>query len=395
MDDERDFDVVVYGATGFTGELTARYLAKKGETSRWAIAGRNREKLERVRTELASIDAALEDLEILIARSDDQASLEAMTSRTKVVLSTVGPFIEYGEPLVAACVETGTDYCDITGEPEFVELTIAKYGDAAMRAGVRIVSCCGFDSIPHDLGAWLTARQLPSNEPMVIEGFVRSKGTFSGGTWQSAIQAMANFRSAAKARKSRPRRPAPDGRKVGLVKPKVHREKKLGAWAVPLPTIDPDVVRRSAKLLPEFGPDFRYGHYARVKHLTTVVGAGLAVGGLFALSQFPPTRMLLQKVKTSGDGPDEAERSRSWFQVTFLGRAGGETAHVEVAGGDPGYDETSKMLAEAALAMALDGDALPDRSGVLTTATGIGQPLLDRLRDAGLTFDVVAASMTR
>lgn len=387
----RELDVVVYGATGFTGQLTAKYLANKGETSRWAIAGRNPKKLEKVRSELVTIDPALAELEIIIASSDNPEQLRAMAARTQVVMSTVGPFALYGEPLVAACIQEQTDYCDITGEPEFVDGILKLYSQSARDAGVRIVSCCGFDSIPHDLGAWLCARELPNDAPMKIEGFVRSRGTFSGGTWQSAIAAMAGFKRTAQARKERPRIEAGQGRRVRLLKPKVHREKELDCWAVPLPTIDPDVVRRSAAHLPEYGPDFRYGHYARVKKATTVAAAGVAVGSLFALAQLPPTLALLKKIKSSGDGPDAAERSRSWFQVTFLGEGGGKKARVEVAGGDPGYDETAKMLAESALAMALDRDRLPHAAGVLTTASGIGQPLLDRLRDAGMTFDVVDA----
>lgn len=377
---EREFDVVVYGATGFTGKLVAAYLAgRTTERVRWAIAGRNADKLR----------ALGFDVPVIVANSNDPASLRAMAARTTVVATTVGPYAKYGEPLVDACVQEGTHYCDITGEPEFVDMTRAKYHSAAQDAGVRVVSCCGFDSIPHDVGAWLCARELPDDAPMTVQGFVRSKGTFSGGTWHSAINAMANIREMGA------RRPPHDtptgGRRVGGLPKKVSRNAELGCWAVPLPTIDPEVVLRSAALLPEYGPHFRYGHYARVKKLSTLVVGGVALGGILLGAQFGPTRKRLLQVKSPGDGPPEAQRAKSWFEVVFLGRSErGARAKVIVKGGDPGYTETSKMLAESALCLALDGDRLPERAGVLTTVGAMGQPLLDRLRAAGLTFDVVA-----
>ncbi len=396
----RNFDVVVYGATGFTGALVAKYLAQKGETERWAIAGRNRTKLDALASELAAIDSRWRGLPIIEASADDLESLHAMAAQTRVVISTVGPFIRYGKNLVAACAQEGTHYCDITGEPEFVDQTL-EFDALAKAKGAKLVSCCGFDSIPHDLGAWLCAKELPSDKPMTIKGFVRSKGTFSGGTWQSALQAMANSREHMAKRKSRASIPATHGRKVRPLPMRIIRERSLDAWAVPLPTIDPEVVRRSAKALDVFGPDFHYGHYARVKRLPTVLAGGALVGGIFALAQLPATRKLLAGYKSSGEGPSESERKNAWFEVTFLGEGGGKKAKVIVGGGDPGYDETSKMVAETALSLALDpapgepatedAEPLPANFGVVTPASGLGQNLVNRLRAAGMRFEVHAA----
>src|SRR5262249_45520080 len=163
MIDKRENDVVVFGATGFTGRLTAEYLARKAqrEPLRWAIAGRNRAKLEEVRHALEAIDPAAVNVGVLEASIDDPASLAAMARSARVVLTTVGPYAKYGEPVVKACVDEGTDYVDITGEPDFVDMTLEKYGAAAREKQIRIVSCCGFDSIPHDLGALFTVKQLP------------------------------------------------------------------------------------------------------------------------------------------------------------------------------------------------------------------------------------------
>lgn len=386
MASERKYDIVIFGATGFTGGLTAEYLAEHAPRElTWAVAGRSEAKLRDVQQRLSS--RACPPDGIVVADISDEASIRAMARSTRVLTTTVGPFDELGEPIVRACVEEGTDYLDITGEPQFVDRTIERYDAEARERGVKIVSCCGFDSIPHDLGVLFTVEQLPRGVPLKIEGFVRSRGTFSGGTWHSAIRAFGQAREYARSRKKAPRQ---DGeRRVRGVRPAVHYEKEIGAWACPLPTIDPQVVLRSARLLDEYGPDFTYGHYVRVKRLPTLVAGVAAVGTLFALAQLPPTRSLLLKVKDRGEGPSEEQRARSWFRVTFLARAGGRTLLTEVAGGDPGYTETSKMLAESALCLALERERTPELTGVITPAAAMGRPLIERLERAGITFRVL------
>ena len=194
MTNDRRFDVVVYGATGFTGGLVAEYLAENGPPDlRWAIAGRNSQKLAAVKDRVARKNPALASLPVLSASADDPASLDALAASTRVVLTTVGPYAKYGEPLVAACVKAGTDYVDITGEPDFVDTMVRKYHETAKEKQLRIVSCCGFDSIPHDLGALFTAQKLAPNDAMTVRGFVRAKGGVSGGTWHSALGAMADL----------------------------------------------------------------------------------------------------------------------------------------------------------------------------------------------------------
>jgi short subunit dehydrogenase-like uncharacterized protein len=387
---DRRFDVVVFGATGFTGKLVAAYLARKRKTERFtfALAGRSRAKLLEVRHGLEAIDPRAHEIEVIVANVDDPASLEAMAAQARVVLTTVGPYALHGEPLVAACVAKGADYVDITGEPEFVDRTIVKYDEAARAAGIRIVSCCGFDSVPHDLGVLFTVKQVPKDGPITIEGCVRASGTFSGGTWQSAINAFAHP-GEMRARARQARRPPPQGRTVRGLRPSVRWEKRLGAWLVPMPTIDPQVVLRSARAIDAYGPEFRYGHYAQVKSLATVIGGAVGIGAVVALAQLPPTRRLLERVRASGEGPSEAVRAKSKFRVTFLAQAGTARVRTSVSGGDPGYDETSKMLAESALCLALDREKLPPRTGVVTPAAGIGEPLIDRLQAAGIRFEVL------
>ncbi len=385
----RDHDVVVFGATGFTGELTAAYLAEHAPAGlRWALAGRNQAKLEAVRSKLAKIDPALADLPLLHADTTDDASLKEVAASTRVVITTVGPYLLYGEPLVAACAEAGTDYVDLTGEPEFVDQMYLEHHETAVANGARIVHACGFDSIPHDLGAWFTVQELGSSEPIALRGVVRSNATFSGGTFHSAITAMSRakqMRAAMVAR--RKKEPRPEGRTSRAVSGKPHRDPDLGYWLLPLPTIDPFVVARSGAALASYGPDFRYSHYAGLKTLRYTAGAVATVSALAVSAQIPPVRNFLKSRVKQGEGPSVERREKAWFTVDFIGESAGMTVHTRVSGGDPGYTDTAKMLAESALCLALDDN--PQTSGQVTTASAMAENLLVRLQAAGIRFEVV------
>ena len=391
MASPRKYDLVLFGATGFTGGLTAEYLAQHAPAStRWALAGRNRAKLEAVRTRLAALNPACAGLSLIEADVGDADALRQLAQSPKVVLTTVGPYILHGEALVAACAAVGTHYADLTGEPEFVDLMWLKYHEQAQQTGAKIVHCCGFDSIPHDLGAYFTVQQLPQGVPLKVEGFVRAGGTFSAGTYHSAINAFGRMREYAQvAKQRRGREQYPQGRRIGSTRQKVRFEKTLGTWVVPFPTVDPQVVRRSAAALDRYGPEFRYGHYVQVKKLASVATMIAGVSALFTLAQAGPTRRWLLSKKTSGEGPTPERRAKSWFRVRFHGEGGGRKVVTEVKGGDPGYGETAKMLAESALCLA--HDQLPDRAGQLTTAAAMGDALLARLQRAGISFEVVPA----
>ncbi len=385
---DREFDVVLFGATGFTGGLTADYLAGAvPDGCRWALAGRNPAKLEAVRDRLAETDPELKSLELLHADVTDAASLADVAARARVVITTVGPYVEHGGPLVAACAEAGTDYVDLTGEPEFIDRTYLAHHARAVETGARIVHACGFDSVPHDLGAMFTVQQLPEGVPLRVRGMVRSNATLSGGTFASALAA---FSRAGKMKQAHAERrevePRVQGRKVRITAKRPHFDKEAGYWLVPLPTIDPLVVRRSAAVLERYGPDFTYSHYAAAKKLPTVVGGIGLVAAVAAAAQVPPLRRLLMSRLPQGEGPSEERRARSYFSVRFIGEGGGRTTYTEVRGGDPGYTETAKMLAESALSLAFDDN--PPTAGQVTTAVAMGQNLLDRLVRAGLTFTV-------
>jgi short subunit dehydrogenase-like uncharacterized protein len=386
---DRELDVVLLGATGFTGGLTADYLARHApEGCRWALAGRDQGRLEEVRERLATVDGALADLPLLRADVTDAASLADVASRARVVVTTVGPYIEHGEPLVAACAEAGTDYVDLTGEPEFVDRMYVAHHDQAVRSGARIVHACGFDSVPHDLGVLFTVQQLPEGAALRVRGMVRTNATFSGGTFASALTAFSRSRQMRQAKAARRDvEPRPQGRSVRTTARRPHFDRQAGFWLVPLPTIDPVVVRRSARALQRYGPDFTYSHYAAVRRLPVAVGGIAAVGLLGAGAQVPPLRRFLIGRVPQGEGPSEERRARSHFSVRFIGEGGGRRVFTEVRGGDPGYTETATMLAESALCLAFDDN--PPTAGQVTTATAMGQQLTDRLVRAGISFTVL------
>jgi short subunit dehydrogenase-like uncharacterized protein len=383
---EREHDIVLFGGTGFTGALTAEYLAANAPAStRWALAGRNMDKLEQLRERLGV------EVPLLKADVGDQASIDAVAASTRVVITTVGPYIEHGEPLVKACAEHGTDYTDLTGEPEFVDRMFVKYHAAAEQSGARIVHACGFDSIPHDLGTRFTVEQLPEGVPLTVRGYVQAGGQFSGGTFASALTGFSRARKNIEASRERKRvEQRPDGRVVKGDRGRPRHDPHLEKWVLPFPSIDPQIVMRSARALDRYGPEFTYGHYVAVKNLPVAIGLPVAVAGVFTLAQIPPARNFLQKRVPQGTGPSEEQRAKSWFKVHFHGEGGGKRVVCEVRGGDPGYDETSKMLSESALCLA--NDDLPETAGQVTTAQAMGAALTERLQRAGIEFSVVEAA---
>ncbi|MFC7844439.1 saccharopine dehydrogenase family protein [Streptomyces sp. NPDC057382] len=381
---DRPYDIVLFGATSFAGALTAEYLAAHApEGLRWAIAGRSAEKLRRLGERLPA------GVGVVRADASDPASLRELAGSARVVATTVGPYIAYGEELVAACADAGTDYLDLCGEPEFVDLMYVRHDARARETGARLVHAAGFDSVPHDLGVYFTVQQLPEGVPLSVEGFVRADAAFSGGTFASALNQIARQRQMAEAVRDRRRHePRLVGRRASAPLGAPRFAKEVGAWALPMPTIDPQIVRRSAAALDRYGPDFRYRQYAAVRHLPVAVGGVAALGALVAAAQVPPARRWLSDRLKPGDGPSAQKRAESWFSVRFVGEGGGRRVYTEVSGGDPGYDETAKMLAESALCLAFD--ELPETAGQVTTAAAMGNALIDRLRAAGIRFRVAA-----
>jgi short subunit dehydrogenase-like uncharacterized protein len=382
MPKEREHDIVLFGATGFTGALAAQYLASHApQGTKWAIAGRSESKLQALRERL-EIQAPY-----VIADVERPQTLRELAHSTRVLATTVGPYIQYGEGLVEACALAGTDYADITGEPEFVDRMYIRHDQKAQQSGARLIHCCGFDSIPHDLGVQFLVSRLPEGVPLKVQGFVRTRASFSGGTLHSAVGAFSKLRpSLALAAQRRRLEARPPGRGFHSITGTPHNEPELG-WVLPLPTIDPQVVLRSAAGLERYGPDFSYAHYLVAGGIGPAVAIAGGALGAIALSQVGPTRRLLLDRLAPGEGPSAQRRARSSFQVRFIGEGGGQRAVAEVSGGDPGYEETAKMLCETALCLAHDD--LPRLAGQLTTAVAMGSVLRERLQRAGIGFAIL------
>ncbi|MGW5155532.1 saccharopine dehydrogenase NADP-binding domain-containing protein [Nonomuraea wenchangensis] len=258
----RPYDIVLFGASGFTGALTAAYLAAAAPPgTRWALAGRDPAKLERLGI----------DVPILKADAADRAALAELAAGTRVLATTVGPYIVHGEPLVAACAEAGTHYLDLTGEPEFVDRTYLRHHDLAARTGAKLVHACGFDSIPWDLGVLRTVGLLPENVPLTVSGFLRVNGRPSGGTLSTVLTIAGRARQAAEAAaQRRAAEPRPKGRRISS---RAGGVRYVGGWTLPMPTLDPMIVGRSARLLDRYGPDFTYRQHFAVRTLPRALAA--------------------------------------------------------------------------------------------------------------------------
>jgi short subunit dehydrogenase-like uncharacterized protein len=414
----RSIDVLLWGATGFTGRLVAEALARRyGFDSglRWALGGRHRGKLEDVRSSLEAIDPRARELAILLGDVTDRASLDRLAASARVVCSTVGPYAVHGRELVAACVEAGTDYCDITGEPQFVRAMIDAHHDRARTTGARIVHCCGYDSIPSDLGTLILqhhARETLGSRCALVKCFAgESKGGMSGGTAASMVALLDEASRDARVRRllADPYALDPTHGEGGPDGPDargVQWDEDLRMWTGPfiMAAINARVVRRTNALLDyAWGRDFRYregmsfGAGSRGLLLAAGVSAGLALG-VAAMSVGPVRRLVAERVLPSpGEGPTKETRESGHFVTRLIGTlrtttpGGGEKLLATVRGtSDPGYGETAKMLSESAVCLALDGEAIRREGGVLTPASSMGMQLVGRLRNAGMTFDVQA-----
>ncbi|MBS9372363.1 saccharopine dehydrogenase family protein [Rhodococcus sp. B50] len=403
----RDLDIVVYGATGFVGRLTAAYLAENLPTGvAVGLAGRSRTKLEKLASDLGT------DWRLIEANADDPDSLTALAESTRVVITTVGPYAVYGLPLVQACAEAGTDYVDLTGEVLFHRESIDRFDDVARRTGARIVHSCGFDSVPSDLGvhALYRAAEADGNLPLTDTTFVLGsfRGGVSGGTIDSLRRQIDAVRKDSTARKiaARPYSLSPDptrepdlGRQndFAFVDGKSVAPELSGRLApFVMASYNTRIVRRSNALRDwSYGRRFRYREVMSVgsSPLSPVLAGlvGLGTGALAAGLSFPPTRFVLDKLLPApGEGPSEKTRENGYFTVDLYASTESGARYTARFGaqGDPGYKATAVMLAESALSLALGGDALHAGGGVLTPAVAFGDVLVERLRAAG--FEITA-----
>lgn len=376
----RKYDIILFGATGFTGQLIAKYLAihAKNENIIWAIAGRDIEKLHKVKNQLSGL---LPD--ILSSDVKDRASLDVMTSQTKILMNAVGPFNLYGRDVIKSCIDQGTHYLDITGEPSFVADLYNNFFELAVQNKTCIINCCGFDSIPADFAAWLTAKKLPKDEPKSLKGYIRTNATFSGGTLTTAIQAL-HMEVQKTSIKTKIRR-HPDAPKISL---NIHFSKEINAWAIPMPVVDPHIVKRSIFRMPEdFGVAVSYGQFFVRSSITKVLKTVMPIASAMVLVRFESFRKRMFKKFKPGTGPNEERRAKTNFQVICFGTSKSANAKTVFSGGDPGYDETAKMFSQSAFTLL---DKLRNNTiiyGVLTPVEGLGMLLVHRLRKEGIMIE--------
>ncbi len=399
------FDIVVFGATSFVGQLTCRYLAERyGDDSdvRWAMAGRSKPKLGKVRSEIGNPEVAM-----IVADANDADSLAAMCKQTRVVISTVGPYALYGEALVATCADSGTDYCDLTGEVHWIAAMLEKYEARTQASGARIVNCCGFDSLPSDLGVHFLqkhARERFGAPCTRVKMRVKAmRGTFSGGTVASLVNFAKEVRANPALRKqlANPYSICPEG-----YRPEVRQPNPKGAsfdpdansWIAPfiMASCNTRVVQRSNALSNQaYGADFKYDEAMMTgrgtKGRLNAYGLTAGLGGFLMGVAVKPTRALLQRfvLPEPGEGPSPSAQEKGFYDMRLFGTtAAGEKLKAKVVGDrDPGYGSTSKMLCEAAICLSQRGET---EGGFWTPATLLGDDLIERLHErAGVSFELL------
>eukprot|EP01012_Entosiphon_sulcatum_P032635 TRINITY_DN4147_c0_g1_i1.p1 TRINITY_DN4147_c0_g1~~TRINITY_DN4147_c0_g1_i1.p1 ORF type:complete len:417 (+),score=58.16 TRINITY_DN4147_c0_g1_i1:39-1289(+) len=399
----RAFGIVLWGATGFTGKLVAEYLAKNAPRSlKWAVAGRD---AARLRAVCASLEAqGYSSPAVLIADALSKTSLDSITATTDVVLSTVGPYAKYGLPLVQSCAENGTHYVDLTGEALFIRKSIDLYHETAAANGAKIVHCCGFDSIPSDLGALLVQDYLRGTHNVAcgrVEYVVtKAKGGISGGTIASVFN-MLESGLADLRRTNNPYFLNPKGSAAGADKIDrskwFHYDGNLHKWVIPgmMAAINNKVVRRSAAIL-GYGPEFSYDEFTAVPNVVVAFLITIVTRVAMVLLLIPPVRNLIRGfLPKPGQGPSPQSMRDGFCNIKIIAKSATQPGkpHVQAVAefgckGDPGYSQTAVMIAESALCLALQPDALPARFGVLTPATALGNVLVERLRQAGMTLEI-------
>ncbi|KPQ30096.1 MAG: hypothetical protein HLUCCX14_03160 [Marinobacter excellens HL-55] len=405
---QADFDLVVFGATSFVGQILTRYLVENYGVNaevKWAIAGRSEAKLNALKGDLG--DAASK-LPVLLADAADDDAVAAMCRQTRVVISTVGPYALFGEPLVKACVATGTDYCDLTGEVQWIRRMVERYEAQAKQTGARIVHCCGFDSIPSDMGVWFLqqkAEEAFGKPCQDVRMRVKvAKGGLSGGTVASMINVAKEAGADPKLRKelANPFSICPEGHRSKARQPSLKTaeyDKDFGVWLAPfvMGAINTRVVHRSnAMQSARYGTEFTYDEAMMTgkgaKGRLTAYGITAALGAFFTASAIKPTRWVVEKlVPKPGEGPSEKEQENGFYDLRFVGRTpDGKTIITKVTGDrDPGYGSTAKMLGEAGLCLAFDVQE-STKGGFWTPASALDGKLLERLTSkAGLTFEVL------
>ena len=364
----REYDLIIFGATGFTGKLICDYISKHKDSKsiKWSIAGRDSQKLKEISKEYS--------VDYLLADSFNDISLNVMCRKSKLIITTVGPYNIYGENLVAACIKNNTHYLDLTGEPNFVKKINNKYNKIAENSSSIIIHSCGFESIPSDIGVYITVKELDTDN-IDLTYYLKTKGKISGGTWASFLNSISSeMRNSAVVSKSN-----------NFQKPKkLFYSKKFKKWALIFPVIDKYIVMKSSQNVQGYGENFNFNLYTIQKSLFSVLLLILGILTLAFLSKFKFIKKFLLSRIPSGSGPSKEERKRHWFKISIIGKTTSNEVCTTISGGDPGYDETAKFISEMGLCILTQNNDLLKKNGILTPVECTGNLMIDRLKDAGI-----------
>jgi len=369
---EKEYDLIIHGATGFTGQLVCEYLYNHNDSKliKWAISGRNISKLEPISKKY--------NIDLFEVNSFELKSLDLVTSKAKVIISVVGPYAIYGKQLIESCVNNNCHYLDITGESSFVKYVKNNYSEKAVDTNTMLINCCGFESIPPDIGTYYSIKQL--NEKNIdVKCYMKTKGQISGGTWASFLNHFNTEKNKKKIQNDNP--------KKGKSKNKIlFYNKELKKWALIFPDIDQYIIRKSGNLIDFYGSNIKFVKYMLFKSLFKIIGLLIPLFFISILAKFKTSKKWLESFIPSGTGPSKEQRKKHWFEYILVGKTEKQKIITTVKGGDPGYGETSKFVAEMGLALILDTDQLNHKKGVLTPAACAGDIILKRLQKAGIDF---------
>ena len=372
----KKYDIIIFGATGFTGKLICDYLLNHKESKKLNIglAARNKSKLEKIAEKFSEINP-----DTLVVDSFNKDSIDQMTGSAKLILTVVGPYSLYGEYLVESCIKNSTHYVDLTGEPDFVKTIREKFSNKAVSSKSIIVNSCGLESIIPDVGTLYTVNKMKS-EKKNITYFLKSKGTISGGTWASFINALYSNSPIINDNSNKT-----SSKKIK----KIFYNKTFKSWAIIFPVIDKQVVYKSSKSSNVYGDDFSFNEYMMIKTFLQVVLLIVAISLITIISRLGILKKWLLSLRPSGSGPSKKQRKRNWFKAVFVGVGKDEKIMTQLSGGDPGYGDTAKFISEIALCILNDHKNLNKKAGILTPVECTGDLMIERLKYAGIKFETV------
>ena len=370
----KKYDIIIFGATGFTGQLVTEYLLLHSDAKdlKIALAGRNEEKLKNLALKYNEINPV-----IYIADSFDENSIDEITKLTNLIISLVGPYSLYGEYLVESCIKNSTHYLDLTGEPNFVKKIRNKFSESKFKS--IIMHCCGLESVIPDLGVLYAVKKMNSREKD-ITFFFKANGSLSGGTWASFINAIYSNQISESIKINAKKSIRKNNRKF-------YYSNEFRKWVFVFPDIDKQIIYRSSKSNDIYGKNFTFEKYMMVKNLKQFLVIILSLLFISILAKFGILKNWLLSLRPAGSGPSKNQIKKSWFKAIFVGRGNNEKVKVQLSGGDPGYGDTAKFITEIALCITNQYELLSKKEGIVTPVECTGELMIDRLKNAGIKFE--------